>query len=65
MGLGQLTPRLSRNSPHYNLGFALHFKGDLDPAIELDPAYYIWARRNTDYDPIRDDPAFRMLVYAE
>ncbi len=34
-------------------------------AIELDPRYRDTAKSDADYDPIRDVPAFRKLVYGE
>jgi tetratricopeptide (TPR) repeat protein len=27
-------------------------------AVELDPSFAAYARKDTDFDPIRDDPAF-------
>lgn len=57
---------------HDNLAIALAQKratteavAELAKAIELDERYRAWARSDTDYDPIRDDPAFRKLVYGE
>lgn len=37
----------------------------LAKAIELDPAYRDKAKSDSHYDPIRDDAAFRKLVYGE
>ena len=37
----------------------------LAKAIELDPRYRAWAKTDADYDPIRDDPAFRKLACGE
>ena len=57
---------------HDNLAIALAQKGDaaaavtaLAKAIELDERYRAWAKTDTNYDSIRDDPAFRKLVYGE
>ncbi|MCH8852330.1 MAG: tetratricopeptide repeat protein [Planctomycetes bacterium] len=57
---------------HNNLAIALAQKGDaaaavtaLAKAIELDERYRGWAKTDTNYDSIRDDPAFRKLVYGE
>lgn len=59
-------------SAHFNLGCAFARKNDvaaavsaLQKAIELDQCYRARAKSETDYDPIRDDPAFRKLVYGE
>ena len=57
---------------HFNLGCALAQKKDaaaavtaLAKAMELDPAFRDKAKHEADFDSIRDDPAFRKLVYGE
>ena len=57
---------------HNNLAIALARKkataaavAALAKAIELDPRYRAWAKTDKNYDPIRDDPVFRKLVYDE
>ena len=57
---------------HFNLGCVLAQKEEaaaavaaLAKAIELDPTLRDVAKIDQDYDPIRDDPAFRKLVYGE
>ena len=57
---------------HFNLGCFLARKkaavaavAALSKAIALDPKCRDDAKSDTDYDPIRDDPAFRKLVYGE
>ncbi len=59
-------------SAHFNLGCAFARKNDvaaavsaLEKAIELTPRYRDKARSDPVFDPIRDDPAFRKLVYGE
>ena len=57
---------------HFNLACVFAQKKDanaavaaLAKAIERDPKYRDLAKTHTGYDPIRDDPAFRKLVYGE
>ena len=57
---------------HFNLGCALAQKrgaaaavAALAKAIEFDPRYRDMAKSDTDYELIRDDAAFRKLVYGE
>ena len=66
----RINPKSARY--HDNLGGALAQKGEaaasvaaLARAIELDQRYRDWAKTDKDYDTIRDDPAFRKLVYGE
>ncbi len=46
-------------------GHAATAVASLKTAIELDASYRDWAKTNSLFDGIRDDPAFRQLVYAK
>ena len=59
-------------SAWFNLGCAYSLQGDaplavekLARAIELDDGYREKAKADSDFNPIRNDPAFRKLAYSE
>ena len=66
----QIDPKFG--DAHFNRGCILAQKNSaatavaaLGRAIELAPRYRDMAKNDTDYDPIRNDSAFRKLVYGE
>lgn len=57
-------------APYYNLACVSSLQGNyeeayayLEQAIALDPVFREEARKDGDFDAIRDDPEFRVLVY--